>query len=82
MHSLEFFRLQTRTEVLSLYPRFAAVGAEEVESKLDQVDREQRVFFKKVYGKKDVEQKKSSWPWQWGGWWPKTLPPVRTCLRF
>ncbi len=28
---LEFFRLQTRQEVLALYDRFAPVGAEEVE---------------------------------------------------
>ena len=31
MPNLEFFRLQTRIEVLSLYPRFSSVGAEEVE---------------------------------------------------
>ncbi|MDP3228833.1 MAG: molybdopterin biosynthesis protein, partial [Acidovorax sp.] len=31
MKSLEFFRLQTREEVLALYPRFAPVGVEEVE---------------------------------------------------
>jgi molybdopterin molybdotransferase len=29
--TLEFFRLQTREEVLALYPRFAAVGVEEVD---------------------------------------------------
>jgi molybdopterin molybdotransferase len=29
--SLEFFRLKTRAEVLDLYPRFAAVGVEELE---------------------------------------------------
>lgn len=29
--TLEFFRLQTREEVLALYPRFAAVGEEEVD---------------------------------------------------
>jgi hypothetical protein len=28
---LEFFRLQTRQEVLALYPRIAPVGFEEVE---------------------------------------------------
>ena len=31
MPALEFFRLQTRQEVLALYPRFAPVGTEEVE---------------------------------------------------
>jgi molybdopterin molybdotransferase len=31
MNKLEFFRLQTRQEVLELYPRFAPVGAEEVD---------------------------------------------------
>lgn len=31
MTSLEFFRLQTRQEVLALYPRFATVGTEEVD---------------------------------------------------
>jgi len=31
MPALEFFRLQTRKEVLALYPRFAAVGTEEVD---------------------------------------------------
>jgi len=31
MPTLEFFRLQTRAEVLALYPRFAPVGAEEVD---------------------------------------------------
>jgi molybdopterin molybdotransferase len=31
MNTLEFFRLQTREEVLSLYPRFAPVGVEEVD---------------------------------------------------
>ncbi len=31
MSPLEFFRLQTREEVLALYPRFAPVGVEEVE---------------------------------------------------
>jgi len=31
MHALEFFRLQTREEVLALYPRFAPVGVEEVD---------------------------------------------------
>ncbi len=31
MRSLEFFRLQTREEVLALYPRFPAVGVEEVD---------------------------------------------------
>ncbi len=31
MSALEFFRLQTRQEVLALYPRFAPVGAEAVE---------------------------------------------------
>ena len=31
MEKLEFFRLQTRQEVLALYPRFAPVGTEEVE---------------------------------------------------
>ena len=31
MSSLEFFRLQTRQEVLALYPRFSPVGTEEVE---------------------------------------------------
>jgi molybdopterin molybdotransferase len=31
MKSLEFFRLQTRAEVLAHYPRFAPVGLEEVE---------------------------------------------------
>jgi molybdopterin molybdotransferase len=31
MKSLEFFRLQTRQEVLALYPRFAAVGTEAVD---------------------------------------------------
>ena len=31
MQSLEFFRLQTRKEVLSFYPRFAAVGVEDVD---------------------------------------------------
>ena len=31
MSPLEFFRLQTREEVLALYPRFAPVGAEEVD---------------------------------------------------
>ena len=31
MSNLEFFRLQTRQEVLALYPRFAPVGAEAVE---------------------------------------------------
>jgi cytidylate kinase len=41
-------RIQRLTNILN-------VGAEEVESKLDQVDRKQRVFFKKVYGKKDVD---------------------------
>ncbi|MCL4502989.1 MAG: molybdopterin molybdotransferase MoeA [Deltaproteobacteria bacterium] len=30
MSTLEFFRLQTRQEVLALYPRFAPVGTEEV----------------------------------------------------
>ncbi len=30
MTALEFFRLQTRAEVLALYPRFSRVGAEEV----------------------------------------------------
>ncbi len=30
MNKLEFFRLQTRQEVLALYPRFAPVGVEEV----------------------------------------------------
>ena len=31
MNNLEFFRLQTREEVLALYPRFAPVGTEEVD---------------------------------------------------
>jgi molybdopterin molybdotransferase len=31
MSALEFFRLQTREEVLALYPRFAPVGVEEVD---------------------------------------------------
>jgi hypothetical protein len=31
MGNLEFFRLQTRQEVLALYPRFSPVGTEEVE---------------------------------------------------
>ncbi len=31
MKSLQFFKLQTRVEVLALYPRFAPVGAEEVD---------------------------------------------------
>ena len=31
MGNLEFFRLQTRQEVLALYPRFAPVGTEEVD---------------------------------------------------
>ena len=31
MSNLEFFRLQTRQEVLALYPRFSPVGTEEVE---------------------------------------------------
>jgi molybdopterin molybdotransferase len=31
MEKLEFFRLQTREEVLALYPRFAPVGVEEVD---------------------------------------------------
>jgi molybdopterin molybdotransferase len=31
MKFLEFFRLQTRTEVLALYPRFAVVGTEDVD---------------------------------------------------
>jgi len=31
MSNLEFFRLQTRQEVLALYPRFAPVGTEEVD---------------------------------------------------
>jgi molybdopterin molybdotransferase len=31
MSALEFFRLQTREEVLALYPRFSPVGAEEVD---------------------------------------------------
>ena len=31
MTALEFFRLQTREEVLALYPRFAPVGVEEVD---------------------------------------------------
>ena len=31
MNALEFFRLQTRDEVLALYPRFAPVGVEEVD---------------------------------------------------
>ncbi|MBI4794530.1 MAG: molybdopterin molybdotransferase MoeA [Deltaproteobacteria bacterium] len=31
MTSLEFFRLQTREEVLALYPRFSPVGVEEVD---------------------------------------------------
>jgi molybdopterin molybdotransferase len=31
MTTLEFFRLKTREEVLALYPRFAAVGVEEVD---------------------------------------------------
>jgi molybdopterin molybdotransferase len=31
MNALEFFRLQTREEVLALYPRFAPVGVEEVD---------------------------------------------------
>jgi len=31
MSTLEFFRLQTREEVLALYPRFSPVGAEEVD---------------------------------------------------
>jgi molybdopterin molybdotransferase len=31
MNALEFFRLQTREEVLALYPRFAPVGGEEVD---------------------------------------------------
>ncbi|MGA9459867.1 MAG: molybdopterin molybdenumtransferase MoeA, partial [Desulfobaccales bacterium] len=30
MTALEFFRLQTRAEVLALYPRFSLVDAEEV----------------------------------------------------
>jgi len=31
MQTLEFFRLQTRQEVLALYPRFSLVGTEEVQ---------------------------------------------------
>ena len=31
MSALEFFRLQTRQEVLALYPRFAPVGTETVD---------------------------------------------------
>lgn len=41
-------RVQRLAKILS-------VDEEVAESKLDQVDREQRDFFKKVYGKKDVE---------------------------
>ncbi len=50
MHSLEFFRLKTRQEVLDLYPRFQAVGVEDINLK----DAGGRVVAKAIPAREDV----------------------------